>query len=312
MYPSKTCPGSRSFQPRERNAYTYSRVRRTPFWWPGISSNGAHGDRLILRKDSVRKRPLMWAPGQCVRRIRVGCDGRFGRGEPAAGEADTFPKLLIRNAEIFRDRPRHPAQGPRHLADLDLGAGARRGARLSRSASMRSASSAATSSPSSAPTSRGSIGRCAPARRSAPCRCRSMPTRSPTRWPTCSSTPRCGSRSSRTRSRSTRCCRSPIGCRSSPTSSTTSRAACATTTTRKAQGDRRDSAHGPRGARRRSGRLARWREQGRGRQRQRSLDHPLHVGHHRPAEGRDAHLRQRHHLGAQRQRLRQARPRTRR
>ena len=27
-------------------------------------------------------------------------------------------------------------------------------------------------------------------RRSAPCRCRSMPTRSPTRWPMCSSTPR--------------------------------------------------------------------------------------------------------------------------
>ena len=55
----------------------------------------------------------------------------------------------------------------------------------SRSASPNSASSAATNSPSSAATARGSIGRCARARRSAPYRCRSMPTPWPTRWPTC-------------------------------------------------------------------------------------------------------------------------------
>ena len=91
------------------------------------------------------------------------------------------------------------------------------------------------------------------------------------------------------------------------TSSTTSRAACATTTTRRSQMDRRRPGGRARDARRRSGAaraLGRrwWRRQGR-----RSRDHPLHLGHHRPSEGRDAHLRQRRHLGAQRQRIRQAR-----
>ena len=46
--------------------------------------------------------------------------------------------------------------------------------------------------------------------------------------------------------------------------------------------------------------------QGQGRRRR---HHPLHVGHDRPAQGRDAVARQRHHVGAERQRLRQARPR---
>ncbi len=44
----------------------------------------------------------------------------------------------------------HPAQGSRHLARLDLGPGAGRGRRASRSGSPSSVSSAATSSPSSA------------------------------------------------------------------------------------------------------------------------------------------------------------------
>ena len=68
----------------------------------------------------------------------------------ATARADTFPKLLIRNARVFATRPAYPAQGPRHLAGLDLGAGAGRGARLCGRAVAGSASSAATPSPSSA------------------------------------------------------------------------------------------------------------------------------------------------------------------
>ncbi len=50
---------------------------------------------------------------------------------------------------------------------------------------------------------------------------------------------------------------------------------------------------------------------GRGRRWQglRSRHHPLHLGHHRPAERRDAHQRQRDDLGAERQHIRQARSR---
>ena len=92
--------------------------------------------------------------------------------------------------------------------------GARRRARLRGRACTDSASSAATPSPSSAPTGRGSTGRSWRRRCSAPFRCRSMPTRSPTSWPMCSPTPTCASPRSRTRSRSTRSCRCRSGCRS--------------------------------------------------------------------------------------------------
>ena len=65
------------------------------------------------------------------------------------------------------------------------------------------------------------------ARRSRCCRSHRASGR---RWCGQERLPRPRSRSSRTRSRSTRYCRSPTACRSSRTSSTTSRAACATTT----------------------------------------------------------------------------------
>ena len=100
-----------------------------------------------------------------------------------------------------------------------------------RSALTGSGSSAATPSPSSAPTGRGSIGRSWPRRCSAPSRCRSTPTRSPRSSPIVLAHAECASRRSRTRSRSTRSCRSRSGCRSSSRWSTTRRAACATTTT---------------------------------------------------------------------------------
>ena len=43
----------------------------------------------------------------------------------AAATENTFPELLIRNARLFADRPAIPAQGSRHLAELDLGPGSR-------------------------------------------------------------------------------------------------------------------------------------------------------------------------------------------
>ena len=43
---------------------------------------------------------------------------------------DTLPKLLLHNAAALGVAARHAAKRSRHLADLDLGAGARRGARL--------------------------------------------------------------------------------------------------------------------------------------------------------------------------------------
>ena len=53
-----------------------------------------------------------------------------------------------------------------------------------------------------------------PAERLARCRCRSMPIRSPTRWPMCSTMPRSPSPWCRTRNRSTSCCRFPTAFRS--------------------------------------------------------------------------------------------------
>ncbi|MCC0029292.1 MAG: AMP-binding protein [Brucellaceae bacterium] len=89
----------------------------------------------------------------------------------------------------------------------------------------------ATRSPSSAPTVRASTGASAPCRPPAACRCRSMPTRSPRRWPMCSTMPACASPSWRTRSRSTSFCRCRSRCRALPRSSMTSRAGSATTIT---------------------------------------------------------------------------------
>ena len=89
--------------------------------------------------------------------------------------------------------------------------------------------------------------------------------------------------------------------------SMTSRAACATTTARKLSWiddvqklGREKLAADP-------ARLGALGSLGRAGQGRRPRRDPLHLGHDRAAEGRDAHLRQRHHLGAQRQRLRQAR-----
>ncbi len=74
----------------------------------------------------------------------------------APADADTFPKLLIRNARSFGNRPamRHKDLGI--WQTLDLGAAARRGPRLCGRAASPRASSAATPWPSSAPTGRGS------------------------------------------------------------------------------------------------------------------------------------------------------------
>ena len=143
---------------------------------------------------------------------------------------DTFPKLLIRNARVRADRAaiRHKDLG---IWQTWTWAEVLRRCAPMRSASTGSGSSAARRSPSSAPTGRDSTGRSWPPRCSAPSRSRSMPTRSPTSWPMCSPTPKCGSRRWRTRSRSTRSCRFPSGCRSSSRWFTTSRAACATMTT---------------------------------------------------------------------------------
>ena len=55
--------------------------------------------------------------------------GRAVTTAPAARE-DTFPKLIVRNARIRPGADGVPAQGSRHLAVLDLGRGARGGARL--------------------------------------------------------------------------------------------------------------------------------------------------------------------------------------
>ena len=47
----------------------------------------------------------------------------------AVGTLDTFPKLLLHHAAVRGDRAGDPREGSRHLADLDLAAVRRRGAR---------------------------------------------------------------------------------------------------------------------------------------------------------------------------------------
>ena len=205
-------------------------------------------------------------------------------------------------------RPRcHAPQGSRHLAVLDLGAGARRGARVLGRACRSLGSSAATSSPSSAPTGRGSIGRCAPRRRSAPCRCRSMRTRSPTRWPTCWSTPRSTvavvenqeqvdkvlSIAERLPTLRHIVYDEPRGLRDYD------RGKLSWIDDVQKLGREKLAAD--------PSRLAQLGSVGRRGQGRRPRGHPLHVGHDRAAEGRDADVRQLHRLGAQRQRVRRAR-----
>ena len=62
----------------------------------------------------------------------MGESGGRGPKPGAQAAADTFPKLLLRNAQLIRPAAGDAAQGFGDLADLDLGAGARRGARLPR------------------------------------------------------------------------------------------------------------------------------------------------------------------------------------
>ena len=118
------------------------------------------------------------------RSMEHGCDGIRRRHA-----LDTFPKYLLRNAERLGDRPamRHKDFGiwqswtwAEQLAEIRSFALGLSGARARREA---------TGSRSSAPTARGSTGRSRRRSRSAPFRCRSMPTPSPTRWPMCSTMP---------------------------------------------------------------------------------------------------------------------------
>ena len=109
----------------------------------------------------------------------------------------------------------------------------------------------------------------------------------------------------RTRSRSTRSSPSPSGCRSCARiiydeerglASLRSRPACIPSRTCRSSG-REEMRRQPR----RRGLVARRDRQGQGRGRQRDA---LHLGHHRPAQGRDADARQHHPLRAERQQVR--------
>ena len=209
---------------------------------------------------------------------------------PASRE-DTFPKLLARNAAV-RGAAGHPPQGSRHLADLDLGAG-----RATRCAPSPSACSELGLEA----RRHGRHHRRQPA---APLLDASRPrralgahpgaglrrTRSPTRWPTCSSTPRSTlRRRRRTRSRSTSCSRSPTALprlrahrlrRAARPARLRPRAACTPSTTCRRSAARRWRPI--RGAAR-----WRWTRDRRG-QGHRPRGHALHLRHHRPAQGRDA------------------------
>ena len=228
----------------------------------------------------------------------------------AAAGADTFPKLLIRNAHVYGARPamRHKDLGI--WQTWTWARGARRSCAPMPSACIGSASSAARPSPSSAPTGRSSTGRSWRRRCSAPFRCRSMPTRSPTSWPMCSPTPRCASPRSRTRSRSTRSCRSRSACRSSNRWSTTRRAGLRDYDHSRLHSiddvieeGRKALADDPQSRAWLDGEIA----AGKG---SRSVDHSLYLGHHRRVQGRGADRRALDPCGGRHGRLRQARPRT--
>ncbi len=74
--------------------------------------------------------------------------------DDATAPADTFPKLLVRNARVHRDRPALPHDDLGIWQTWTLGAGARRGALMSIGLHRLGSRSAARPSPSSAPTGR--------------------------------------------------------------------------------------------------------------------------------------------------------------
>ena len=176
----------------------------------------------------------------------------------------------------------------------------------SRSACRSSGSSAATHSPSSDRTGRGSIGRCAPARRSAPCRCRSMRTAVADEMAYVLAHAEATIAVVENQEQVDKVLSiidrlpklAPHGLRRA--------ARPARLRPREALLDRRCAEGWAREAFR-SGAARRLGGRGRKGQRLRPRGDPLHVGHHRAAERRDAHLRQHHHLGAQRQPVRRSR-----
>ena len=148
-------------------------------------------------------------------------------------------------------------------------------------------------------------------RRWARSRCRSTRTRSPTRWPTCSSTPRSRSRWSKTRSRSTRSSRSSDRLHGALPHHLRRAARPARLRPHPPEIDhRRAKASAARSSRAIRLPQRRWQSSVDRTQGLRPRRHSLHLGHHRPAQGRDADLRQSHHLGAQRQSVRSARRET--
>ena len=226
-----------------------------------------------------------------------------------AARANTFPKLLMRNARLYAGRPAYRHKDLGIWQNLDLGAGARRGARLfgrPRGARPQARRHGRHRRRQPAAALLGDV-RGAGARRHSGAGLRRLGRR------------RDGLRA-RARRGAHRRGRGPGAGRQDPfdrrpaaaaraTSSTTSRAACATTTTSGCKsfadvqklGPRRDSPPMPR-------RLQRWEAASRGGQGLGPHRHALHLGHHRPAQGRDADPRQPRRLGAQRQSVRQARP----
>ena len=195
------------------------------------------------------------------------------------------------------DAPGHAPQGLRHLADLDLGAAARRGARLRRRPAQ----------------ARARARRCGGHhRRQPPAPLCHLRRRAEPRRHRRAGLPGLGGRRDglrararrgevrrrrRTRSRSTRSSPSPTGCRSCARSSTTRsagspatiRPTCIPSSTCRSSGREEMRAQ-----RRRRRLVARRDRQGQGRRRQRDA---LYLGHHRPAQGRDADARQHRPLG---------------
>ena len=233
------------------------------------------------------------------------------RADTSAEVADTFPKLLIRQRRSPARPARDPAQGSRHLADLDLGRRCSTRCARSRSASPNLASRAATRSPSSAPIGRGSIGRCARRRRSArvpvPIYADSVADEMAYVLEHAEVTiavvedqeqvDKIISISDRLTRLTHILYDEPRGLRDYDHAPPAM--------------DRRRAEASAAKARDGSGAAARLAGERRARQGLRSRRHSLHVGHHRPPEGRDADLRQPDHLGAQRQSVRRPRPRTR-
>ena len=231
-WPCFWIPGS-AFAPPGNDAGGHAFITGLPIWvslWSGATSQGLTGSRRSILIDG----PVAGGGGEGTIAPHAHAARPMGgsRGEQThPPTADTFPKLLIRNARVFGDRPamRHKDLGiwqtwtwaqvldevRAYAVGLHrLGLAARRHHRHRR----RQPAEALL-------VGDGGAGR------SAPSRCRSMPMRSPTSLPMCWRMPRCASPRSRTRSRSTRFSRCRTGCRSSKRWSTTSAGACAITTT---------------------------------------------------------------------------------